>query len=1258
MRLVTTSDLDRWANSREAQSQLPLLMRRLILAADQGIKNITFPGGDSVFKKGWDGELVSTEGNSLTPKGKSLWEMGVNKDFKGKAEKDYEKRKNKPGVDNPKDHVFVFVTPRRWQQKEQWAKDKVSEGFWGDVLVLDGDDLEIQLEQNPALGCIMARELKILTGSFDSAQEWWNEWSNATVPPITANLIIAGRSKEKEEVLKWFASGDQELTIRGATKHEAMAFAIACFTTLDSRERENFVSKGLIVRDQEALNSLVTISNHLYVFNNSEDIESKARLLGNGHRIITPIGFEEFRAHDAINLSIPKGDTFTKELTDSGISRHQANYYARESGRSFSVLRRLLMTKSNKPNWVKEGNVRALLAALLVGRWDENYDGDKQILSELAGQEYEQVARTLHYLTNISDRPLYHIGQKWQLVSPLDAWFTLAPLLSIQDLDKLEEVFEKVITTHNPIFDLEIKERPLSNIHGKRPVYSGRIRKGITQTLTLIGVFGSSRNLQPDQRGQSWVDTLVYRVLQRDEAQYWQSLDGIMPELAEASPYSFLTVIENALNKPDSAISSVFEEGEGFLTPISYHSGLLWGLEALAWNPQYLDRVVGILIGLDAIDPQGKLANRPINSLLEIFTMWRPQTLANANHRQKILNRIKTKNPELAWRLLVSLLQKEVGHENHFPRWRMTDKILTAHLDQGVQNKEFAEGLRYCFSHLSDLVGTDTKRWIELLNLTRFMYPEDIEKLTTNFKSTQEFNGDQQAFLTELRDFISKHRSYPGTNWALRADLVNQIETVFFREQSEGFIQRHEWLFTEMPNLLEGRENFDYKEHQAICDNKRCEVLKELVEKSDFHTITKLANSVHLPALVGKALKEASGKSEEESVLTLFQDMTFGTQEMLKRYVLLNQIDKGLDWANVALRFIKSLGVQPKAVSNFLDALPMKPEVWDLVDTQEPEGKKTYWEDCYFYFSELSIEDFDRGLSSLLQANRHIDALECISLNFKQTDFPAPLILKVLHSVGMAKEDKSRNSQLREYSLQQIFENLYSKNIKDREKLERVEWLYLEVLTAYDSKVKPVEIFSRLSSDPEYFVGIVSYAYMPANRKKGEIDYGELTEKQFRGRASKTFNLLRRWDSIPGTRNSGIIDVQVFLEWFKSAKEGLIRTDREQVGYHVIGNMLGLTYHHENLLPKEVSQILEKLCIDKVDQNVYIGIHNGGEMVTVRPAYAGGGIERGRASHFRKLAEKTRFEYPRTSKVYSDLARSFEGRAADEDRDAQQGELE
>lgn len=73
---ISAKDIERWAETREAQGELPRLIRRLAVQAGT-VTELSFPAGESVSRPGLGGLILSKEGDPWVPPGRSAWEVSV-----------------------------------------------------------------------------------------------------------------------------------------------------------------------------------------------------------------------------------------------------------------------------------------------------------------------------------------------------------------------------------------------------------------------------------------------------------------------------------------------------------------------------------------------------------------------------------------------------------------------------------------------------------------------------------------------------------------------------------------------------------------------------------------------------------------------------------------------------------------------------------------------------------------------------------------------------------------------------------------------------------------------------------------------------------------------------------------------------------------------------------------------------------------------------------------------------------------------------
>src|SRR5699024_8462414 len=70
---ITSTEIEKWADSIKARSHLPVLLRKLIHSTCSQLGYVDFPGYDNSQRQGSDGIIKEAIGNSWVPKGDSYW---------------------------------------------------------------------------------------------------------------------------------------------------------------------------------------------------------------------------------------------------------------------------------------------------------------------------------------------------------------------------------------------------------------------------------------------------------------------------------------------------------------------------------------------------------------------------------------------------------------------------------------------------------------------------------------------------------------------------------------------------------------------------------------------------------------------------------------------------------------------------------------------------------------------------------------------------------------------------------------------------------------------------------------------------------------------------------------------------------------------------------------------------------------------------------------------------------------------------------
>lgn len=145
--LVTAKDLDEFAGTTQSRGLLPHIVRWL-LANTAGVRGLSMPAGEGVWRGEWDGYVEHIDGNGFVPDGALCWEMSTARRVGSKANENYAKRTRDPKGIDPAKTTFLFATMRHWPKKHEWVRAKRAEGIWRDVRAMDSEDLWAWLESD------------------------------------------------------------------------------------------------------------------------------------------------------------------------------------------------------------------------------------------------------------------------------------------------------------------------------------------------------------------------------------------------------------------------------------------------------------------------------------------------------------------------------------------------------------------------------------------------------------------------------------------------------------------------------------------------------------------------------------------------------------------------------------------------------------------------------------------------------------------------------------------------------------------------------------------------------------------------------------------------------------------------------------------------------------------------------------------------------------------------------------------------------
>nr|WP_145403098.1 hypothetical protein [Paenibacillus xylanexedens] len=1254
---VTAQNIISWSenNQRRSQETITLLVKKLILASSKP-ESLSFPSGDSVLVGGWDGFLKVGEGNQYVPDGTSVWEFGTTSRVGTKANEDYKKRtKNSLGLEKS-DTTFVFVTTRTWLGRDKWVKEKQEEGHWGHIVGLNADDLASWLELCPAVHNWFARLLdKRPLGSWDIDQAWTN-WSCMTELNTTAKLVIAGRRAECNKIIELLAERPSVIRISSDSRDESYAFALAAI-----KENENYSSRFMAVLDPDAWDVLVQNDSPLILLPYFQESRTFAAAVTRGHWVVIPeVGLRSSGSKIIISLNKADRDLQKDAIVEMGLEDELATRVVDSCRGNLRAIRRhqaLVPLELQTPPWTDQQNlIQPAVTILLAGTWDASNGADCEIISELAGIPYSEFEQHCNSLALTDDPPIRRIGDTWNCISRQDAWTILAQYIDKAKIELFSKVTKDVLSEMDPRYELPLKETWIAKTVGKKLSFSEELRRGLAEMINLLAVYGDTdcRNV-----GQITVqDRMSYLVrqllIEEMSSARWYSLRGHLTLLAEAAPTIFLEAIEKDLKTENPTITGLFKES--FMIGAS-QANLLWALEIISWNLEYLSRTVRVLAKLDVLDPGGNYTNRPINSLREIFLGWSPQTNASLSIRLQVIDTLIRLEKETAWKLLILLLPAPGGISSPIakPKQRQWDARWNQKVSMSDRERHIEEITKRVLQHTNQ----DHKRWIQVIDKISNLPHHCIELVLFEFEKVElaNFSSVAQIEISEkLRALISRHRQYPESDWALREQFLIRLEVILEKSQPADIVLSYVYLYNEhYPSLLNPDPKRDFDKTRERVEILRIDALEMIWTSEGWEGIIRLVEHSSLPHIIGTVLAKTSFSHEvEDEILEHLTLLENGLAQCAHSFS--SHRSYTLDgWVSKLMKTKKDSWDDEKWIA-FCLTLEFGSETFSILEQMDEKVSEGYWSRVSnFYLPEKDAERVEWIIKRLLKSKRPLSVINAIHLFLRKfgarISLPSELIADVLEMVASSKdatENKVYFSHIT-YEIMEIFKLLQDSGELSDERMVRLEWMYLSLFEQY--QIRPQILLKSILSEPAMFIQIIRMLYR-ANPEIENEDEG-VPPEAIKNMARVSYELLKMISTIPG-QDGNNIDRVLLEDWIKEVRKMANECHRSMVVDNEIGGIFAYSPNGvDGRWPHEaVRDILESLENDVVERGLILELFNQRGVVT-RSFSEGGRQERELAANYDDQASDFQFIWPRTAAVLKQISQGYVRDAAWEDNRAE-----
>ena len=837
-----------------------------------------------------------------------------------------------------------------------------------------------------------------------------------------------------------------------------------------------------------------------------------------------------------------------------------------------------------------------LAQAFLVGTWNEDSQGDIEILTDIGAEEYDKWIPSIREALEEPGAPLELRNGAWTTRRNRRTWEQIGKKLYDDDLDRFEKVAVKALSEANPAFDLPGDERYMANIKGKIPRYSSRLREGIADGLAVMGSCAHLFTRCTDHKPDTVALLVVRQVLDNADWRTWGSLNNQLPLLAEAAPGEFLSAVERALLQNPCPFRELFaQEGNGVMGH-NYMTGLLWGLETLAWDEEHLTRVAVILGELSVIDPGGNWSNRPKNSITTIFLPWLPQTMAPIEKRLTAIRTLVKEVPDVAWEVLISLLpsQHQISCGTHKPRWRME---IPAKSGSGIPMKEYWEQVS-CYADLAlQIAQGDAGRLMTLIAEMDHLPPPTFDALLMHLQSdavTSLPEQERTKLWSSLVEFSGRHRRFSDAKAALKDDKLTRIDDVAAKLSPKGLQDLHRRIFNGRDfDLYDEEKGDDWRDQEKRLDERRQKAIGEIFEEGGVEAVLDFAQTVESPPQVGAAFGAIAGSEHDTAILPrLLNTEIEELSGFISSYIWARRWKAGWEWVDQITTpewTVEQLGC-------FFRSLPFCPETWKRVATALDKSEGIYWKNVLFNPFQAA-DDFETAVDKLLDYERPYAAIECLNASrHKKNPLDHARTIRALLAAVSADESPHSHAI---YECVELIKQLQEDPSTDQNALFQIEWAYLGALEGDRRGARPRLLEHRLASDPTFFCEIIRIIF----RSRHEENVGKEPSEMEGKIAGHAYGLLHEWHVPPGTLGDGSFSPDVFVKWLNEMKEACDKTGHLEVAMSQLGQVLihappdaeGLWIH------KSVAEALNAKDAEEMRSGFRVAVLNSRGVVWVDP---------------------------------------------------------
>ena len=701
---------------------------------------------------------------------------------------------------------------------------------------------------------------------------------------------------------------------------------------------------------------------------------------------------------------------------------------------------------------------------------------------------------------------------------------------------------------------------------------SNFFRKALLEGLCLLKNGSELKNCSEKLfADESWV--LISNLFSQMDWRGIKSLSDELSYLAELNPLAYLDCLEGMINTKPHEIERLFPKRQASIFDQNNISSILFTLEMLAWDEQYIVQCIRCLGELEQLEhEETNWTNTPINTIVNILMPFQPQTCASIEKQKHAVQVLEREYEELCWSVIIKLLpddERIVIADTSRPKYLRMNIPEESSISQ--TNREYL--IQYYIERAILMAGSRSDRLIQLSCRAKYMAEGEQEELLKTIQTASLKWSDEEKNSVWLKLYEQKYKAIsqedgnePDTEaFALLSQTIDKVcpRNIIFRYQRLYSTQFNEFMLAE--------------DHWEVLDREKQHAIEEIYQLRGIDGVIEFGVSVNAPDDVGRRLGSTLSLNE---LMATFPDYRTGNNPafysgLMKAFLRSHGC--------AVLREMNLKAEKPEFIAGlFIDA-PFTQELMDMILEYLSEKEELFWNSAEIppYFAggcEYRVEDVVR---KLLQYHRAHVAIRAIGYGIDEIEIEEKLVYKILMQASV----DGRPGEIDRYLTCRIIAKLQNVEQPDIHMLSKVECIYLPWLDRR-SKVQPKAIYYKLANEPECFCDLIEWAFKKRNEPAS-------TKKLSKAVKERLFQLTFPFRVVPGTDWEGNFHADVFVSWLAEVKDWARKNDCYETAMSMVGN--GLSYARvddKGLVDRVIMRALDEKDEDKLRSGYRTGIVN------------------------------------------------------------------